>query len=206
MLGLFFFVLLLIAAFRTRAVGRYAAPRSRSGARGGIDRAHSRCRGGLLRRDLFRDLPDGLLLLAPPRNRRDVRPHIVLNTLALHAGGSGVQTYCRELLRALPSEIDADLTAVVQRRGQAELPAVCAGAAFDRIAKVCGARSRACAARGPADLVHALDVDLPLRPGAPSVATVHDLSLFDEPSAFGWARRAREAGRRRAGRSVGPTR
>jgi glycosyltransferase involved in cell wall biosynthesis len=42
---------------------------------------------------------------------------------------------------------------------------------------------------GPADLVHALDVDLPLRSGAASVATVHDLSLFDEPSAFGWARR-----------------
>jgi glycosyltransferase involved in cell wall biosynthesis len=117
-----------------------------------------------------------------------VRPHIVLNALALHAGGSGVQTYCRELLRALPSEIDADVTVVAQRRAQSELPAEvgrvirpdCDGIrrTFESLRGV-----------GPADLVHALDVDLPLRPGAPSVATVHDLSLFDEPAAFDWARR-----------------
>jgi glycosyltransferase involved in cell wall biosynthesis len=37
--------------------------------------------------------------------------------------------------------------------------------------------------------VHGLDVELPLRPGAPTVATVHDLALFDEPAAFTFARR-----------------
>jgi glycosyltransferase involved in cell wall biosynthesis len=117
-----------------------------------------------------------------------VRPRIVLNALALHAGGSGVQTYCRELLRALPSEIDADLTAVVQRRARGELP----DSVTARVRPDCeGVRRTVESLRstGPADLVHALDVDLPLRPGAASVATVHDLSLFDEPSAFGWARR-----------------
>jgi glycosyltransferase involved in cell wall biosynthesis len=117
-----------------------------------------------------------------------VRPHIVLNALALHSGGSGVQTYCRELIRALPSEIDADLTAVVQHRAVGELPANVRPLArrdCDGVRRTFESLRSA----GPADLVHALDVDLPLRPGAPSVATVHDLSLFDEPTAFGWARR-----------------
>jgi glycosyltransferase involved in cell wall biosynthesis len=117
-----------------------------------------------------------------------VRPHIVLNALALHAGGSGVQTYCRELLRALPAEIDADLTAVVQQRAVGEVP----GEQHLVVRRDCdGVRRTIEGLRGPgsADLVHGLDVDLPLRPGAPSVATVHDLSLFDEPTAFGWARR-----------------
>jgi glycosyltransferase involved in cell wall biosynthesis len=117
-----------------------------------------------------------------------VRPHIVLSALALHADGSGVQTYCRELLRALPGEIDADISAVVQHRAQGELPA----AISPRVRRDCDGVRRtieSLRAAGPADLVHALDVDLPLRPGAPSVATVHDLSLFDEPAAFGWARR-----------------
>jgi glycosyltransferase involved in cell wall biosynthesis len=117
-----------------------------------------------------------------------VRPHIVVNALALHAGGSGVQTYCRELLRALPSEVDADLTAVVQQRAVDEVPSE-----VRRVTRrdCDGVRRTIEGLRGvgSADLVHALDVDLPLRPGAPSVATVHDLSLFDEPSAFGWARR-----------------
>ena len=118
-----------------------------------------------------------------------MRPHIVLNALALHADGSGVQTYGRELLRALPTQIDADLTAVVQRCGAGELPE-----SMKRvIRRDCdGVRRTIESLRSPgrrADLVHALDVDLPLRPGAPSVATVHDLSLFDEPTAFGPARR-----------------
>ncbi len=43
---------------------------------------------------------------------------------------------------------------------------------------------------GPADLVHGLDVDLPLRPRAPTVITVCDLSVFDVPWAFS-RRRAR---------------
>jgi glycosyltransferase involved in cell wall biosynthesis len=117
-----------------------------------------------------------------------VRPNIVLSALALHADGSGVQTYCRELLRALPGAVDANLVAVVQTRAQGELgPGVASSVRRD-----CdGVRRTIEGLRGvgAADLVHGLDVDLPLRPGAPSVATVHDLSLFDEPSAFGWSRR-----------------
>lgn len=37
---------------------------------------------------------------------------------------------------------------------------------------------------GPAQLVHGLDVDLPARPRSPTVATLHDLSVFDVPWAF----------------------
>ncbi|MEJ7770691.1 MAG: glycosyltransferase family 1 protein [Geodermatophilaceae bacterium] len=48
-------------------------------------------------------------------------------------------------------------------------------------------------ARWPADLVHGLDVDLPLAPGAPTVTTVHDLSVYDAP----WAHsRLRGSGER----------
>jgi glycosyltransferase involved in cell wall biosynthesis len=117
-----------------------------------------------------------------------VRPHIVLNALALHAGGSGVQTYCRELLRALPLEIDASLTAVVQQRAIGELPAG-VGRIVRRDCDGVRRTIESLRSAGPADLVHGLDVDLPVRPGAPAVATVHDLSLFDQPAAFGLARR-----------------
>lgn len=44
------------------------------------------------------------------------------------------------------------------------------------------------------DLVHGLDVDLPLRSSCPTVATVHDLSVFDVPWAFS---RYRAEGERR---------
>ncbi len=37
---------------------------------------------------------------------------------------------------------------------------------------------------GPSPIVHGLDVDLPLIGGGPTVATVHDLSVFDTPWAF----------------------
>jgi len=37
---------------------------------------------------------------------------------------------------------------------------------------------------GHVELVHGLDVDVPLRPGAPTVVTVHDLSVYDIPWAF----------------------
>ncbi len=117
-----------------------------------------------------------------------MRPRVVLNALALHASGSGVQTYCRELLRALPGQIEAELIAVVQQRATGELPP----GVKARARRDCDGVRRtieSLRAPGPADLVHALDVDLPLRPGAPSVATVHDLSLFDDPDAFGRARR-----------------
>jgi glycosyltransferase involved in cell wall biosynthesis len=99
-----------------------------------------------------------------------------------------VQTYARELLRALPPVVDAELAAVVQSNAVGELPPdvraivrrPCAGAR--RIVE--GLRGV-----GPATLVHGLDVELPLRPGAPTVTTVHDLALFDEPGAFTVAKR-----------------
>jgi glycosyltransferase involved in cell wall biosynthesis len=94
----------------------------------------------------------------------------------------------RELLRALPGATNADLVAVVQADAAGELPS-----------RVQPATRRPCVGVrrmlenlrpvGPAALVHGLDVELPLRPGAPTVTTVHDLSLFDVPSAFTLAKR-----------------
>ena len=113
---------------------------------------------------------------------------IVLNALALRPGGSGVQTYARELLRALPGAVDADLRAVVQSDAVGELPA---GVTPITRRPCDGVRRSLTGLRsvGKADLVHALDVDLPLRPSAPTVTTVHDLSLLDVPWAHGWLRR-----------------
>ena len=120
------------------------------------------------------------------------RPRIALNALALRPGGSGVQTYIRELLRSLPPRIDADLVAAVQHDALGELPA--AVAALPR--RTAGGVVRALEGLrrlGPVDVVHGLDVDVPLRPGAPTVSTVHDLSVFDAP----WAHpRARMLGER----------
>jgi glycosyltransferase involved in cell wall biosynthesis len=108
---------------------------------------------------------------------------IGLNGLALRPNGSGVQTYCRELLVRLPAAVRAEVVARVQSDALSEVPPTvrplpvrpCDGArrAWE------GLRSL-----GPCDLVHGLDVDLPARPGAPTVATVHDLSVFDVPWAF----------------------
>jgi glycosyltransferase involved in cell wall biosynthesis len=92
------------------------------------------------------------------------------------------------LLRALPSVLDADLAAVVQSNAAGELP--------ERVAAI---ERRPCAGArrileglrpvGPASLVHGLDVELPLRAAVPTVTTVHDLALFDEPGAFTFAKR-----------------
>ena len=116
---------------------------------------------------------------------------IALNALALRPGGSGVQTYIRELLRVLPGTVDAELVAAVQADAVDELP----GAVAPRVRPVAAGARRALAGLrglGPSDLVHGLDVDLPLRPGAPTVATVHDLSVFDVPWAFSRRRAAGE--------------
>jgi glycosyltransferase involved in cell wall biosynthesis len=58
-----------------------------------------------------------------------------------------------------------------------------------------GIRRAILALRSPqdVDLVHGLDVALPLRARVPTVATVHDLSVFDVPWSF---RRRQVAGRR----------
>ena len=110
-------------------------------------------------------------------------PRIALNALALRPDGSGVQTYIRELLHQLVPRVAAELVAGVQAPAAGELPA---GVAPLLRPPSAGVRRTAGGLRslGPADLVHGLDVDLPLRPRAPTVATVHDLAVFDVPWAF----------------------
>lgn len=100
-----------------------------------------------------------------------------------------MQTYARELLRELPGALDATYLAVVARDAVDELPPDVI--AMPRPA-VDGARRSLAALRsfGPADLVHGLDVELPLRPGAPTVTTVHDLSVLDMPWAYSRAKQA----------------
>jgi glycosyltransferase involved in cell wall biosynthesis len=116
---------------------------------------------------------------------------IALNALALRPGGSGVQTYIRELLRVLPEAVDAELVAAVQADAVDELPEE----VTPRVHPVAAGARRALAGfrgLGPSDIVHGLDIDLPLRPRAPTVATVHDLSVFDVPWAFSRHRAAGE--------------
>jgi glycosyltransferase involved in cell wall biosynthesis len=103
-----------------------------------------------------------------------------------------VQTYIRELLRALPAAVDAELTATVQRDAVRELPAGVSARTYpvaDGIRRV----SAALRSVGDADLVHGLDATLPARVRVPSVVTVHDLAVFDVPWAFS---RRRALGRR----------
>jgi len=94
----------------------------------------------------------------------------------------------RELLRALPRATDMTLAAVVQADATAELPARMQA----QVRPACVGMRRVVENLrpfGPASLVHGLDTELPLRPGAPTVNTVHDLALFDQPSAFRYAKR-----------------
>ncbi|MEK8070998.1 glycosyltransferase family 4 protein [Rhodococcoides navarretei] len=114
---------------------------------------------------------------------RSSATRIVFGALALRPGGSGVQTYIRELLNELPDCLtDADLAAVVQRDAVGELPP--SVRAVER--PVAGGAARALLGAlpvGDCDVVHGLDVDLPLFTKAFTVATVHDLSVIDMPSA-----------------------
>jgi glycosyltransferase involved in cell wall biosynthesis len=109
------------------------------------------------------------------------------NALPLDARGGGVSTYIRELLAALAPMVDADLVAGVRPAGRAELPA---GVTARVTPESQGVRRVVAGARGfgPCDLVHGLDVDLPLRRRGLQVATVHDLSIFDVAWAFPWHR------------------
>ncbi len=116
-----------------------------------------------------------------------------LNALALTVPGSGVQTYIRNLMAAIP-QVDADigLTARVQRHA-----AAAALSAAGRVVRpdCAGIRRLWESSRsfpGTQDIIHGLDVDLPLRRTAPLVATVHDLSAFDVPWAFQRHRAAAE--------------
>lgn len=117
-----------------------------------------------------------------------------LNALALTADGSGVQTYIRELLAAVRRLAPAlPLHARVQGDVRGLVPA---GIDLDARSARVGAR-RAIAALRPfrdVDVVHSLDVDLPIGQRAPCAITVHDMSVFDAP----WAHSRRRAGAERA--------
>jgi glycosyltransferase involved in cell wall biosynthesis len=99
-----------------------------------------------------------------------------------------VQTYIRELLQALADTTDLRLDAVVQRDAVSELPAGVIALQRRRSSGIRRALEGLRSA-GPADLVHGLDIDLPVRPAAPTVVTVHDLSVFDAA----WAHSPRRA-------------
>lgn len=114
---------------------------------------------------------------------RSSATRIVFGALALRPGGSGVQTYIRELLNELPHCLPgAELAAVVQRDAVGELPS--SVRAIER--PVTSGAARAVLGALPVeqcDVVHGLDVDLPFLTKAFTVATVHDLSVIDMPSA-----------------------
>jgi glycosyltransferase involved in cell wall biosynthesis len=111
------------------------------------------------------------------------RPTIAFNAFALRPDGAGVSTYIRELLRELPPLVDADWVAGVHEDAVGELPP---GITPRPTPVAAGLRRAIDGLRSPGEvaLVHGLDVDLPLRPGAPTVTTVQDLSVFDVPWAF----------------------
>jgi glycosyltransferase involved in cell wall biosynthesis len=91
-----------------------------------------------------------------------------------------VQTYIRELLRQMPSIVDADLAAIVPADAAGELP----DGVRPLVRPGAGRLGRGLAGAVPvwgADLIHGLDIDLPFLARAPTVATVHDLSAFDVP-------------------------
>jgi glycosyltransferase involved in cell wall biosynthesis len=112
-----------------------------------------------------------------------VRARIALNALALRPGGSGVQTYIRELLRELAAGGTADLVAAVQVDAVDDLPA---GVTPQVHPVVAGVRRAVAGLRMPGefDLVHGLDATLPVRVRAPAVVTFHDVAVFDVPWAF----------------------
>lgn len=119
---------------------------------------------------------------------RSSATRITFGALALRPGGSGVQTYIRELLRELPQFLDGTaLRALVQRDAVGDLP--------ERVAAiprpVCDGVRRTVLGAVPdtsAQIFHGLDVDLPLYTSGATVSTVHDTSVFDMPAASSWYR------------------
>lgn len=114
--------------------------------------------------------------------------------MALRPGGSGIQTYIREILKELPGLLPGvALTATVQRDAVDDLPT----AVTPVIRPVSSGVVRALLGAlpsGSCDVFHGLDVDIPVAPRAFTVATVHDVSVFDMPSA---SSRFRALGERR---------
>lgn len=121
------------------------------------------------------------------------RPVLGFNALSLQPEGTGVQTYIAELLRSLVTETDADMVASVWHDAVDELPR--GVQALSRRRRFGVRRLVAEGRRIPADLVHGLDVHIPVRSSVPTVTTVHDLAVYDVPWAFTrrWAIRERAA-------------
>jgi glycosyltransferase involved in cell wall biosynthesis len=97
-----------------------------------------------------------------------------------------VQTYARELLAALPGAWpDATFVARAARSASELVPA---GVVVDGVRLPIDhglvRRLRSLVPARGVRLVHGLDTDTPFVSHAPTVATVHDLALFDMPDAF----------------------
>jgi len=110
--------------------------------------------------------------------------NVCFGALALRPNGAGVSTYERELLTELAKLLPGlHLSAIIQADAAAELPAVIR----PEVRPVTSGARRALSGLAPVrtfDLFHSLDVDLPLTGPKATVATVHDLSVFDVPWAF----------------------
>ncbi|MFF2083075.1 glycosyltransferase family 4 protein [Nocardia sp. NPDC058176] len=109
---------------------------------------------------------------------------VCFGALAYRPGGAGVATYQRELLARLAGLLpEAELSALVQADAAPELPAGIAALSRPVVAGARRAWHGVAPLRG-VDLFHGLDVDVPLTGPRATVATVHDLSVFDVPWAF----------------------
>lgn len=115
-----------------------------------------------------------------------------VNALALRPGGSGVQTYMRELLAQLPTVSRAVISAHVQADAVDELPAAVVPVAHRVASGARRALTGLALHTGDAIVHHGLDADLPLRTRAATVATIHDLSVFDASYAHSSYRAAGE--------------
>lgn len=109
---------------------------------------------------------------------------VMFGALALRPGGGGVQTYSRELLAAIAGDgmPELRLSALCQRDAVDELPSgispITRPVAVGAVRAVFGFAPMT----KPSTIFHSLDVDLPVTDRSRStVATVHDLSVFDTP-------------------------
>lgn len=106
-----------------------------------------------------------------------------LNALALSAGGSGVQTYIRNLVTALArTESAPGIRVRVQGSAAGELPPTIPTEQRPGSAGV-KRMLQGLVPFGHVAAVHGLDVDLPRQRNVPLITTVHDLSVFDVPAA-----------------------
>jgi glycosyltransferase involved in cell wall biosynthesis len=120
-------------------------------------------------------------------------PDVTYNCLALRPQGSGVQTYIRQMLVHIQSvRPEWQLRAVVQADAVVALPQGVLPLVRPTSTRVRRALE-GLGSVGGADLMHGLDVDVPLRRRVPTVATVHDLAVFDVPRTID---RVRVAGER----------